>query len=42
MTRYDLSPLFRSTVGFDRLARMLDEISDYKDNSPAILPPISN
>ncbi|HLY58815.1 MAG TPA: Hsp20 family protein [Stellaceae bacterium] len=24
MTRYDLSPLFRSTVGFDRLARLVD------------------
>jgi len=28
MTRYDLSPLFRSTVGFDRLARLLDQIPD--------------
>lgn len=28
MTRYDLSPLFRSTVGFDRLARLLDEVPD--------------
>jgi len=24
---FDLSPLYRSTVGFDRLARMLDEVS---------------
>jgi len=24
MSRYDLSPLFRSTVGFDRLARLVD------------------
>jgi len=24
---FDLSPLYRSTVGFDRLARMLDEMS---------------
>ncbi|WP_085906987.1 Hsp20 family protein [Kiloniella majae] len=38
MTRYDLSPLFRSTVGFDRLARMLDEIPDYKDNNLAYPP----
>ncbi|WP_025898346.1 Hsp20 family protein [Sneathiella glossodoripedis] len=28
MTRYDLSPLFRSTVGFDRLARLLDQMPD--------------
>ncbi len=28
MTRYDLSPLLRSTVGFDRLARLLDQIPD--------------
>jgi molecular chaperone IbpA len=26
MRRYDLSPLFRSTVGFDHLARVLDNI----------------
>ena len=25
MTTFDFSPLFRSTIGFDRLARMLDE-----------------
>lgn len=28
MTRYDLSPLFSSTVGFDRLARLLEQIPD--------------
>jgi molecular chaperone IbpA len=38
MTRYDLSPLFRSTVGFDRLARMLDEMPNYKDNNLAYPP----
>ena len=26
---FDLSPLYRSTVGFDRLARMLDEASTF-------------
>lgn len=25
MTQFDFSPLFRSTVGFDRLSRLLDE-----------------
>ncbi|HRX35658.1 MAG TPA: Hsp20 family protein [Aestuariivirga sp.] len=29
MTMFDLSPLYRSTVGFDRLARMLDEASSF-------------
>ncbi|MBC8267227.1 MAG: Hsp20 family protein [Rhodospirillaceae bacterium] len=28
MTRYDLSPLFSSTVGFDRFARLLDSLPD--------------
>ena len=29
MTRFDLSPLFRSTVGFDRLSRALDTAFQY-------------
>ena len=28
MRQYDLSPLYRSTVGFDRLFTMLDQASD--------------
>jgi molecular chaperone IbpA len=31
MTRYDLSPLFRSTVGFDRLARLMDTATRVDD-----------
>lgn len=31
---FDLSPLYRSTVGFDRLARMLDEISSSETAYP--------
>jgi molecular chaperone IbpA len=31
MTRYDLSPLFRSTVGFDRLARLVDTANRVDD-----------
>lgn len=27
---FDLSPLYRSTIGFDRLARMLDEASSFE------------
>ena len=28
MTRFDLSPLFRTTVGFDRLFQLFDEMAD--------------
>ena len=38
MTRYDLSPLFRSTVGFDRLARMLDQLPQQSENTQAYPP----
>lgn len=27
---FDLTPLYRSTIGFDRLARMLDEVSSFE------------
>ena len=38
MTNYDLSPLFRSSVGFDRLSRLID--SAYKlDERSASYPP---
>lgn len=33
---FDLSPLYRSTIGFDRLARMLDEVSGFE--APAYPP----
>jgi molecular chaperone IbpA len=36
--RFDLSPLYRSTVGFDSLASMLDQIADF-DNEAATYPP---
>lgn len=38
MTRFDLSPLLRSTVGFDRLARLLDDLPDPTD-APHSYPP---
>ena len=38
MTRYDLSPLFRSTVGFDRFARLLDTLPETKDVVPSYPP----
>src|SRR5688572_9687056 len=33
---FDLSPLYRSTIGFDRLARMLDDLSAFE--TPAYPP----
>jgi molecular chaperone IbpA len=36
VTMFDLTPLYRSTVGFDRLARMLDEVSSFE--APAYPP----
>jgi molecular chaperone IbpA len=36
--RFDLSPLYRSTVGFDSLASMLDQVADF-DNQATTYPP---
>ena len=36
--RFDLSPLYRSTVGFDSLASMLDQVADF-DNEATSYPP---
>lgn len=38
MTRYDFSPLFRSTVGFDRLAQLVDVATRGEDSSVAYPP----
>jgi molecular chaperone IbpA len=38
MRTYDLSPLYRSTVGFDRLFSMLDQTSGF-DQASASYPP---
>lgn len=38
MTRYDLSPLFRSTVGFDRFARLLDSLPDTLETAHSYPP----
>ena len=38
MTRYDLSPFFRSTIGFDHLANMMDQL-DRAATSNASYPP---
>jgi len=36
--RFDLSPLYRSTVGFDSLASMLDQVASF-DNETDAYPP---
>jgi molecular chaperone IbpA len=38
MRTFDLAPLYRSTVGFDRLFSMLDQVSGV-DNSGSAYPP---
>ena len=38
MRNYDLSPLYRSTVGFDRLFGMLDSIATHDGASPTYPP----
>jgi molecular chaperone IbpA len=38
MDRFDFSPLFRSTIGFDRLARLVDSATRV-DNSAHSYPP---
>ncbi len=38
MTAFDLSPLFRATVGFDRLTRMLEDASRISDASNGYPP----
>src|SRR5690606_39447282 len=35
---YDLSPLFRSTVGFDRLARLMDTATRFDESAPSYPP----
>jgi len=38
MRTYDLSPLFRSTVGFDRMMRLLDAAARTDDAAPSYPP----
>ncbi len=38
MDRFDFSPLFRSTIGFDRLARLVDSASRFDTAAPAYPP----
>ena len=38
MRTFDLSPLYRSTVGFDRLFSMLDDVAGFDRGSPGYPP----
>ena len=38
MLNYDLSPFYRSTVGFDRLFSMLDKFAGAEQNAPTYPP----
>lgn len=38
MTRFDFSPLFRSTVGFDRLMRLLEDSSQWAETNNSYPP----
>lgn len=38
MDRFDFSPLFRSTIGFDRLARLVDTATRFDGAAPAYPP----
>ena len=38
MDRFDFSPLFRSTIGFDRLTRLVDAATRV-DNAAVAYPP---
>ena len=38
MRQFDLSPLYRSTVGFDRLFNLLDQVTTSNDAAPGYPP----
>jgi len=38
MRRFDLTPLYRSTIGFDRLGSLLDTLSSFEGESPSYPP----
>ena len=38
MSNYDLSPFYRSTIGFDRLFSMLDRVAGGEQNAPTYPP----
>ena len=38
MRHFDLTPLYRSTVGFDRLASLIDSLGTFDNDAPAYPP----
>jgi molecular chaperone IbpA len=38
MRQFDLSPLYRSTVGFDRLGSLLDTLTNFEGDAPSYPP----
>jgi molecular chaperone IbpA len=38
MRQFDLTPLYRSTVGFDRLGSLLDTLSNFDGDAPSYPP----
>jgi molecular chaperone IbpA len=38
MRQFDLTPLYRSTIGFDRLAQLLDSVSGFEGEAQAYPP----
>ena len=38
MRPFDFAPLYRSTVGFDRLVQLLDSVSGFDNDAPAYPP----
>ena len=38
MRQYDLTPLYRSTIGFDRLGSLLDTLGSFEGEAPGGRP----
>lgn len=38
MRQFDLTPLYRSTIGFDRLGSLLDTLTTYEGDAPSYPP----
>ena len=38
MRRFDLTPLYRSTIGFDRIGSLLDTLSSFESEAPSYPP----
>ena len=38
MRHFDLTPLYRSTIGFDRLGSLLDTLASFEGEAPSYPP----